>query len=205
MNILSIETSTDWCGIALIVNGKCLKKIQEKTPRGHSENLPTYYNKLINDSKFFNGKIDAISVSIGPGSFTGLRIGLGFAKGLAFSKGLPIIPVPTLEIISNSYNHNYTKFRVYLFSHRDIVYHQEYNGGIPVKSPKASSWDSVNHFKDGIHYGCDKLLNGKKYFSTYPLVEISGLLAYKNIKNWIVEETYDLVPNYISPFELGNR
>ena len=50
MNILSIETSTDWCGIALIVNGKCLKKIQEKTPRGHSENLPTYYNKLINDS-----------------------------------------------------------------------------------------------------------------------------------------------------------
>ena len=49
------------------------------------------------------------------------------------------------------------------------------------------------------------MLNGKKYFSTYPLVEISGLLAYKNIKNWIVEEPYDLVPNYISPFELGNR
>ena len=114
MNILSIETSTDWCGIALIVNGKCLKKIQEKTPRGHSENLPTYYNKLINDSKFFDGRIDAISVSIGPGSFTGLRIGLGFAKGLAFSKGLPIIPVPTLETISNSYNHNCTKFRVCL-------------------------------------------------------------------------------------------
>ena len=203
MNILSIETSTDWCGIALIINGQCINKIQEKTPRGHSENLPMYYNKLMNESKNFSKKIDAISVSIGPGSFTGLRIGLGFAKGLAFSKSLPIIPVPTLEIISNSYKHNYSKYRVYLFSHRDLVYHQKYNDGVLEKLPQVSSWDSVEHYKNGIHYGCDELLNGKNYSSSYPLVEIGGLLAYNNFDNWIIKEPYNLVPNYISTFELG--
>ena len=107
MNILSIETSTDWCGVALISEGKCINKIQERIPRGHSEYLPIYYEQIINKSKNLIEKIDAISVSIGPGSFTGLRIGLGFAKGLAFAKNLPIIPVPTLEIISNSFKNNY--------------------------------------------------------------------------------------------------
>ena len=127
MNILSIETSTDWCGVALISDGKCIDKIQERIPRGHSEHLPIYYEQIINKSKNLIEKIDAISVSIGPGSFTGLRIGLGFAKGLAFAKNLPIIPVPTLEIISNSCKNNYLKYRVYLFSHRDIVYHQKFS------------------------------------------------------------------------------
>ena len=47
MNILSIETSTDWCGVALISDGKCINKIQERIPRGHSEHLPIYYEQII--------------------------------------------------------------------------------------------------------------------------------------------------------------
>ena len=205
MNILSIETSTDWCGVALTTDGKCINKIQERIPRGHSENLPVYYKQIINKSKKLIKKIDAISVSIGPGSFTGLRIGLGFAKGLAFAKNLPIIPVPTLEIISNSFKNNYLKYRVYLFSHRDIVYHQKFTDGFAETLPEASKWDLVKHYDHGIHYGCDKLLNGKNYSSTYPLVEVGGLLAYNNFDDWIINEPYDLVPNYISPFEVGGK
>ena len=79
MNILSIETSTDWCGIALIVNGKCLKKIQEKTPRGHSENLPTYYNKLINDSKLFQFLLDQAHL-------LDYELGLGLPRDSPFQK-----------------------------------------------------------------------------------------------------------------------
>lgn len=205
MNILSIETSTDWCGVALISDGKCIDKIQERIPRGHSEHLPIYYEQIINKSKNLIEKIDAISVSIGPGSFTGLRIGLGFAKGLAFAKNLPIIPVPTLEIISNSCKNNYLKYRVYLFSHRDIVYHQKFSDGFAKGLPEASKWGLVKHYDDGIHYGCDKLLNGKNYSFTYPLVEVGGLLAYNNFNDWVINEPYDLIPNYISPFELGSR
>ena len=205
MNILSIETSTDWCGIALIINGKCINKIQKRIPKGHSENLPIYYKEIINESKNLIKKIDAISVSIGPGSFTGLRIGLGFAKGLAFAKNLPIIPVPTLEIISNSFKNNYLKYRVYLFSHRDIVYHQKFTDGFAETLPEASKWDLVKHYDNGIHYGCDKLLKGQNYSSAYPLVEVGGLLAYNNFNDWVINEPYDLIPNYISPFELGSR
>ena len=102
MNILSIETATDWCGIALFIDGECKEKIQKKIPKKHSEKLPIFYSEVILNSRFDDNELDAIAVSIGPGSFTGLRIGLGFAKGLAFSKSIPIIPVPTLDIIAMS-------------------------------------------------------------------------------------------------------
>ena len=86
MNIISIETATDWCGVALLINDKCEGKVQKKIPRKHSEKLPVFYNRLILSTKFDDNKLDAIAVSIGPGSFTGLRIGLGFAKGLDLQK-----------------------------------------------------------------------------------------------------------------------
>ena len=52
MNILSIETATDWCGIALFINGDCKQKIQKKIPKKHSEQLPVYYNELLLNSSF---------------------------------------------------------------------------------------------------------------------------------------------------------
>ena len=97
------------------------------------------------------------------------------------------------------------KYRVYLFSHRDIVYHQKFSDGFAKGSPEASKWGLIEHCDDGIHYGCDKLLKGKKYSSNYPLVEVGGLLAYNNFDDWIINEPYDLVPNYISPFGLGSK
>ena len=52
MNILSIETATDWCGIALFIEGKCKEKIQKKIPKKHSEKLPIFYNEIILNSEF---------------------------------------------------------------------------------------------------------------------------------------------------------
>ena len=64
MNILSIETATDWCGIALFIDGECKEKIQKKIPKKHSEKLPVFYSKLILNSRFDDDKLDAIAVSI---------------------------------------------------------------------------------------------------------------------------------------------
>ena len=106
MNIIAIETATDICGIALIENGTCVKKIEKQIPRKHAEQLPLFYETLINSSIYNKLTIDAVAVSIGPGSFTGLRVGLGFAKGLAYAKDLPIIPVPTLYALAMSSKFN---------------------------------------------------------------------------------------------------
>ena len=202
MNIISIETATDWCGVALLINDKCEDKIQKKIPRKHAEKLPIFYNRLMLSRKFDDNKLDAIAVSIGPGSFTGLRIGLGFAKGLAFAKDIPIIPVPTLDVIARSTDEENDDFSVYLFSHGDIVYHQQYKKGKAINSPKASRWSSINKDSHSVHYGCEELLKSKRNLSVFPKVEKVGRLAIENCESWVVKIPYSLVPNYISPFNI---
>lgn len=96
MNILAIESATDICGAALIGDGKVLREHALHERNVHSEKLVTLIDKVLQNPYGF----DAIAVSIGPGSFTGLRIGLSVAKGLAFAGNKPLIAVPTLEALA---------------------------------------------------------------------------------------------------------
>ena len=95
-NILAIETSSNVCGISYIEKGSCVGCVEEDISKKHAEILPEFYLNLQKKTDFILDNMDAIAVSIGPGSFTGLRIGLSFAKGLAFSKDLPIVPISTM-------------------------------------------------------------------------------------------------------------
>ena len=90
--ILAIETSSNICGISFIENGTLIDSMDKDKSKQHAEILPKLYQELQIRTNFTLSNVDALAVSIGPGSFTGLRIGLSFTKGLAFSKNLPIIP-----------------------------------------------------------------------------------------------------------------
>ncbi len=126
MKLLAIETSTDICSIAYIDNGKTISIVEEIIPRKHAELLPVYFRELSELNQHLLQYISAIAVSIGPGSFTGLRIGLSYAKGLAYSRGLPIIPVPTLLSLADGCSGNHQKsYRVCLYSHGDIYFEQK--------------------------------------------------------------------------------
>lgn len=96
MNILAIETATAVCAAAAVRDGVVLAEYSLHEKHIHSEKLITIVDRVLQES----GGYDAIAVSIGPGSFTGLRIGLSVAKGLAFASGKPLVPVPTLEALS---------------------------------------------------------------------------------------------------------
>ncbi|MDP6339641.1 MAG: tRNA (adenosine(37)-N6)-threonylcarbamoyltransferase complex dimerization subunit type 1 TsaB [Candidatus Marinimicrobia bacterium] len=205
MNVLAIETSTDWCGVALVQDGICSCKIEEQIPRKHAEQLPLFYETVKDQTNLDDIQLDGVAISIGPGSFTGLRVGLGFAKGLAFAKDLPIIPVPTLQIMASSGKAPSDNFTVLLYSHRDIVYFQKFSGLKPTTPEKASTWDSVEPNSAAIHYGCEKLLTNEAFQSVPPSAEMTGILAEKHFDDWVQDNAYDLVPNYISPFELGHK
>ncbi len=201
MNIISIETSTDICGIALIKDGNCLQKVEKKIPKKHAEQLPVFYETLINFSNYNEFKINAIAVSIGPGSFTGLRVGLGFAKGLAYAKALPIIPVPTLNALGIK-SKLISEYSVLLYSHRNIVYIQDFKNNKTFGEPRAIKWEKIDHSKQIFHYGCEKLIKEENHKIITPSAQKVGELAARHYEAWLVEEPYDLVPNYISPFEL---
>ena len=124
MNILAIETATNICGAAFIKDGKCVSLVERICPRTSAEELPGMVHQVHQNSKFEWKELDGVAVSIGPGSFTGLRIGLSFAKGVAFSHDLPIIPVSTLASIGSGVHIKSKSFRIALFSHRNLFYTQ---------------------------------------------------------------------------------
>ena len=203
MNLIAIDTSTDWCGISFFYKNECKILIEKSIPKKHSEFLPLFYQEIEKDQNFDKKSLNAIAVSIGPGSFTGLRIGLGFAKGLAYALKIPVIPVPTLQVIANNPLNILTDHYVYLYSHRDIVYAQKFKKRKPLNEPKAFSWEELNQNLNAVHYGCQKLPNTENYLSIYPSAVAVGELALKNYELWKIEEPYTLASNYISPFEVG--
>ncbi|HLP17148.1 MAG TPA: tRNA (adenosine(37)-N6)-threonylcarbamoyltransferase complex dimerization subunit type 1 TsaB [Bacteroidota bacterium] len=98
--ILSIETATELCGAALIDDGFVVAHRTVTEKNIHSERLMVLVDEVLREAGVAVKDLAGIAVSIGPGSFTGLRIGLSTAKGLAYAQSLPMIPVPTLDAIA---------------------------------------------------------------------------------------------------------
>ena len=101
--ILNIETSTKNCSVSVSKNGKliALKELCEAN-FSHAEKLTPFITETIKESKINLNDLSAIAIGKGPGSFTGLRIGVSSAKGLCFGLDVPLISVPTLEILANA-------------------------------------------------------------------------------------------------------
>ena len=102
--ILNIETSTKTCSVNLSKNGKSVG-INEITSEKyvHGEKLHLLIKDLFTSSNLSLKQLDAVGVSAGPGSFTGLRIGVATAKGLTFGLDIPLISMNSLEIMINCY------------------------------------------------------------------------------------------------------
>ena len=105
--ILNIETSTDVCTVALTSEGQVLDHRENYEGQTHATLLSQYVKEMLDYARSREMKIDAIAVSIGPGSYTGLRIGLSEAKGLAFGLDVPLIGVNTLQLltVTTMFNH----------------------------------------------------------------------------------------------------
>ncbi|MBO4529072.1 MAG: tRNA (adenosine(37)-N6)-threonylcarbamoyltransferase complex dimerization subunit type 1 TsaB [Paludibacteraceae bacterium] len=98
--IISIETSTEVCSVALSQDGENLWEKKHMEGQAHSTLLAPYLQEMqiyINDNHI---KVDAVAVSSGPGSYTGLRIGVSTAKGLCYGSDLPLLSIGTLEVLT---------------------------------------------------------------------------------------------------------
>lgn len=92
--ILHIETATDVCSVALASGGKLISKREKAEGRSHATQLTVFIDELL---KQFGNNPDAVAVSMGPGSYTGLRIGVSAAKGICYGLDIPLIAIPTLQ------------------------------------------------------------------------------------------------------------
>ena len=101
-NILNIETSTSVCSVALTSEGQVVEHYENYEGQTHATLLSQFIKDALDSAARKELNLDAIAVSIGPGSYTGLRIGLSQAKGLAFGLGVPLIGVNTLQLLTVS-------------------------------------------------------------------------------------------------------
>lgn len=98
-NILNIDTSTDVCSVALTSEGMVLEHREDYEGQNHAKVLSSFVNDMLTYATPRGIKLDAVAVSMGPGSYTGLRIGLSEAKGLCFGADVPLIGISTLELL----------------------------------------------------------------------------------------------------------
>ena len=210
--ILAVETSSNICGISLIENGSFIDSIDQKKTKQHAEILPDLYKDLQNRTNFSLSNIDAIAVSIGPGSFTGLRIGLSFAKGLAFSNNLPIIPISTMMALAYNARKSLPTHGI-IYSHARRVFYQKIRWMDTVPYPdskiKVTEWDKcldeIDKPENIFQLNCDEFDKSNRFISTYLSSSPIGILANINYGELVVVRPYDLVPNYVSPFIVNKK
>ncbi len=97
--ILLIETSTSLCSVALAEDGAVAAARQSAEPRAHAALTAPFVKEVLDERGLRTADLDAVCVSAGPGSYTGLRVGVSTAKGICFAAGIPLLSVGTLEVL----------------------------------------------------------------------------------------------------------
>ncbi len=173
MKILGIDTATDILGVALTEDKELIVESRSNIKRAHAEKLINTIEKVLSEVKLKPQDLDGIAVSIGPGSFTGLRIGLAAVKGLAFAADIPVASVPTLDALVLQ-----TQF--YPHQIRPLV-----------KAQGDEAYTALYHFEKGIlsrdsGYQVIDINNISELIKEKTLVLNIGM---KNLENFIPEET----------------
>ena len=102
MTILNIETSTTCCSAAITIDGQSVASVENLNNANHASELPRFIEQLLMIAKQNGWHIDAVALSQGPGSYTGLRIGASTAKGICYGLNIPLIPIDTLQVLCAS-------------------------------------------------------------------------------------------------------
>lgn len=128
MYLLAIDTATNSGGVALSRNSEVIGVVMCKTPMRYSEKLIEYTDFLLTQLEVDIGEVDCFVVAIGPGSFTGLRIGIATAKGFCMSRGKPAIGVTTLEALAWRFRRVSNRVAPMIDARRQQIYGALYQG-----------------------------------------------------------------------------
>ncbi|MBC7417074.1 MAG: tRNA (adenosine(37)-N6)-threonylcarbamoyltransferase complex dimerization subunit type 1 TsaB [Pedobacter sp.] len=102
-NILLLETATNVCSVALAIDGNVVSLKEEGGSNLHASNLTLFIQEVMEQAGIVYGDLNAVSISKGPGSYTGLRIGTSTAKGLCFALDIPLIAIETLVMMAKGF------------------------------------------------------------------------------------------------------
>ena len=219
--ILNIETSTKACSVAIHKNGNLIALKESITENfSHSEKLLVFVEELIETSQIKLVDISAIAVSMGPGSYTGLRIGVATAKGLCYGLNIPLISISTLKSMSLGMG---LKMKADLFcpmidARRMEVYSAFFDiNNIRKRGIQADILDSNSYknelkekvifFGDGSDKAKEVIKNRNAIFIAdfHPSANFIGMLSYQKFLNSDFEDLAYFEPFYLKDFVAGKK
>jgi len=224
--ILNLETASPVCSVALSRDGKLIGLRDSTDEKSHATSLTTFIMQLLEENSLTADQLDAISLGMGPGSYTGLRIGASVAKGLAYGSGIPVIGIPTLEALAKGFLIDHALEIEGLSAERNVllcpmldarrmeVYSAIYDTGMKEISPveaKILDSDSFNEllqnhmmcfFGTGSNKAADLLIHPNARFFTG--IELSAAyqseLAENLFNNQTFLDTAYFEPHYLKEF-----
>ena len=134
MIVLALDTCLGACSVAIVQDGLVLAQLSEDMTRGHQERLGPMVKAVLAEAGIRPAALDRIGVTVGPGSFTGLRVGLAFAKGLALALDRPCVGIGALEALAASFPGDGRKVAV-IDSGRGSLYFQLFDAGGALTAP----------------------------------------------------------------------
>ena len=219
--ILNIETSTKACSVALHKNGELIVSREDVTTNfSHSEKLLKFISELFSDAKLSLSDLDAIAVSMGPGSYTGLRIGVSTAKGLCYGLDIPLISISTLkamsfgmalEIKADLYCPMIDARRMEVYSAFFDINNTEVRkiqaDIIDENSYKKELEKKVVFFGDGSEKIKEKIRHKNAMFISdiHPSAKNMGLLSYQKFTKSLFEDLAYFEPFYLKDFVAGRK
>ena len=214
--ILNIETATKNCSVSLSKSGKTIF-FKEHADQGysHAEKLHVFIDQVIKECQINISEINAVAVSKGPGSYTGLRIGVSAAKGLCYALNIPLIAVDTLEILANQVQKKDGLIVPMLDARRMEVYSAVFNNDLEkISETKAEilSTDSYAEINEKIYFvgdcqeKCQTVLTKNNFEFlpeiVYPSANEMSKLSYQKFENKQFEDVAYFEPFYLKDFLL---
>ncbi|MGI5879901.1 MAG: tRNA (adenosine(37)-N6)-threonylcarbamoyltransferase complex dimerization subunit type 1 TsaB [Syntrophomonadaceae bacterium] len=232
MNILAIDSATPVAGVALVDENKVIGEEWVNYKKTHSQTLMPMVDQVLSRCDCTVADLQAIAVTIGPGSFTGLRIGLAAAKGLALAGGKPLIAISTLEVLAHNFCYSSCLVGALLDARKQEVYAAFYNVenaypqilGEEIACPPSAVTAMARNIMTKYHK--DKLIllgDGVKPYEQYFMQEFAdnllpvpiqhklpraaclGSLAVQKYINREFEDVFSLCPVYLRLSEAQTR
>ena len=219
--ILNIESSSTNCSISLSLNGKVVS-IKEKNDKkySHSTKLHIFIQEVLKESNISIKELSSIAVSKGPGSYTGLRIGIAAAKGLCYALDIPLISVSTLLVLAKQLVVEKEDLIIPVIdARRDEVYSGVYNSSynkVREVFPEIINEESFSelmlnnklYFIGNGQEKCERLIkkNSNLIFSsndTFPSANEMAFLYFEKFKNSQFEDIVYFEPDYLKNFMPG--
>ena len=215
--ILNIETATKNCSVSIAKNGETIvcKEIAEEG-YSHAEKLHVFIEDVISEAGISVQDLIAIAVSQGPGSYTGLRIGVSAAKGLCYALNIPLIAIDTLQTLASQANVTEGKIIPMLDARRMEVYSEVFNADLEIQRPieaEVITEDSFASYTETIYFvgdcadKCKTVLTKENFVFLeeikYPSAAAMSKISYdKYQKSDTVDVAY-FEPYYLKDFMMA--